>query len=285
LDAQKSSPSTPAKAASAPLTQGAANADYTTITELSGTPITRDQIRRQYNRYRFASAYCAGKDVLEMGCGAGQGLGYLAKTARKVVGGDIDPANLEVARHTYGSRIELRQLDAHKLDCPDQSFDVIILYEAIYYLEFPEKFAAEVRRVLRPGGVLLICTANKSLPDFVASPYSHRYFTPPELAELLRPLGFEVEFFGEDPVNLNSPKQRLVRFLKRVASKLNLVPKTMRGKQFLKRIFFGKLQPMPAEVCDGMAPVQPPAPISGDKPDTQHRVLHCVARVASSGKR
>ncbi|MCY3022084.1 MAG: class I SAM-dependent methyltransferase [Planctomycetota bacterium] len=252
--------------------------DFSTVTELAGTEVTGDQIRRLYNRYVFASTFCDGKDVIELACGTGQGLGYLAKKAKSIVGGDIDEGILETARRRYGDRISLRKLDATALPFPDGSFDVIILYEAIYYLPDARKFAAEARRVLRPGGVLLICTANKDLPDFNPSPYSHAYFNPPEFVALLRPLGFTVECLGEDEVDTTSVRQRVIRLIKRIAVALHLVPRTMKGKKLLKRLFFGKLQQMPPEVVEGMAPLAPPVPIPTDRPDTLHRVIHCVAR-------
>ena len=62
--------------------------DYTTVTEIPRGRVTREQLTRMCTRYYFASKFCEGKDVLEVGCGAGQGLGYLARKARRVVGGD-----------------------------------------------------------------------------------------------------------------------------------------------------------------------------------------------------
>jgi len=253
---------------------------FCTVTELPGTEVTRDQLRRLYNRYRFAASFCGGKDVLELACGAGTGLGYLAHSAKSVVGGDIDPEILAIAKRHYGDRVKLLQLDAQQLPCPDASFDVLVLFEAIYYLPAPARFAEEARRVLRPGGVLLVCTANKDLPDFNPSPFAHQYFGPAEFAALLQPLGFKVECLGQDPVDLTSVRQRILRTIKRTAVAMGLIPKTMSGKKLLKRLFFGKLAPMPPEVYDGMAPPAPPVPIPLNAPDTSHRVIHCVARLS-----
>jgi ubiquinone/menaquinone biosynthesis C-methylase UbiE len=72
-------------------------------------------------------------------------------------------------------------IDAHNLPFDDKSFDVVILYEAIYYLEHPERFIEEARRVLRENGTLLICTANKDWSGFNPSPYTYKYFSAPEL--------------------------------------------------------------------------------------------------------
>jgi len=227
-------------------------------------------------RYYFAGRFCEGKEVLEIACGAGQGLGYLARRARRVVGIDIDQRVLSLAREHYGSRLEIRQMDAQALSFADESFDVVIHFEAIYYLPRAEQFASEVRRVLRPGGVLVVCTANKDLPDFNPSPFSHRYFGPPELGALLRPHGFAVECFGADAVGPLGVRGRALRALKRAAVQLDLIPKTMKGKELLKRIVFGALVELPKEIPDEES-VDSPKPIPVDRSDRGHRVLFAVA--------
>ena len=118
---------------------------YATVTEIPGAQASAEQLARMAHRYAFAVALCAGKDVLEVACGAGLGLGALAKVAGKVVGGDIDESLVALARAHYAGRpkIEIHRLDAHQLPFPDQSFDVVLLFEAIYYLASPEKFLAE----------------------------------------------------------------------------------------------------------------------------------------------
>lgn len=252
-------------------------ADYSQVTELSGSRGSRAQLARMCQRYYFAGQFCEGKEVLEIACGAGQGLGYLARRARRVVGIDIDDRVLAFARAHYGSRIEIRQMDGQTLGFADQSFDVVVHFEAIYYLPRPEQFASEVQRVLRPSGVLVVCTANKDLPDFNPSPFSHRYFGPPELVALLRPRGFEVECFGADAVGPLTLGGQALRTLKRAAVQLDLIPKTMKGKELLKRMVFGSLVELPKEIHEGES-VELPEPIASDRPDREHRVLFVVAR-------
>ena len=62
--------------------------DYGAVTEQVGDLISQEALSMVYSRYRFASQFCAGKRVLEVACGPGLGLGYLAKQATLVVGGD-----------------------------------------------------------------------------------------------------------------------------------------------------------------------------------------------------
>jgi ubiquinone/menaquinone biosynthesis C-methylase UbiE len=256
-----------------------ATTEFSSVTEVAGYNVTSEQIQRMYTRYRFASQFVNDKIVLEVACGSGQGLGYLARTAKKVIGSDIDEKILKPAIEHYKDRknIELLKLDAQQLPFPDSSFDVIMLYEAIYYLPEPNEFVKKAYRLLRRTGVLLICTANKELSDFNPSPHSYKYFSAKELSGLLKEYGFEkVDLFGDCPIKTGSPKAMLISLIKKVAVSLNLIPKTMKGKELFKKLFYGKLIPLPAEIENDAAEYTPPEPISQDSPDRRHKVIFAV---------
>jgi ubiquinone/menaquinone biosynthesis C-methylase UbiE len=257
----------------------ASNPDYTAVTELPGGRASREQISRLYHRYRTAMPFARGREVLEVGCGAGQGLGYLAREARRVVGGDCTEASLLQARRHYDGRAGLVRLDAHRLPFPDASFDLVALFEAVYYLSRPEQFFAEARRVLRESGTLLVSTVNCQWADFNPSAFSVRYLSAPELARALRRQDFDVQLCGAYRAAIETVRDKAVSALKRSAIFLGLMPRSMKSKEFLKRIFFGKLQPLPAEVEDGMAEYLPPEPVAADEPDTRHKILYAVASV------
>jgi ubiquinone/menaquinone biosynthesis C-methylase UbiE len=253
--------------------------DFTTVTEVTGNRVTKEQIARMYVRYRFALELCENKDVLEVACGSGQGLGYLATKARKVVGGDIDENNLRFACQHYKGRnnIELKILDAQQLLFEDSIFDVVILYEAIYYLPYPEKFIQEARRVLKKGGVLIICSANKDCPGFNQSPYSHNYFSAPELFNLLKDQGFvNIKLYADCPLSNKTIKDKVLSCVKKTAVALHIIPKTMKGKAFLKRIVFGTLVPLPPEIYEGMAEYFPPVTIHDTCPNNEYKVLYAL---------
>jgi len=252
---------------------------YITVTEIPGIKASREQIARMYHRYHFSSSFCKGKDVLEVACGAGMGLGYLKRFARKVVGGDIDNNILEYAKRQYDGRkdIEVRKLDAHTLPFSDDSIDVVILYEAIYYLRQPEKFIEEASRILKMNGSLLICSVNKDWPDFNPSPFSTRYLSASELFQLLNDKFSDIQFYGAFASNSGSMKGKVFSLIKRAAVRLHLIPKTMKGKEFFKRLFFGNLVSIPPEIEEGMVEYMPPTPISYDQHHSQYKVLYAVA--------
>ena len=255
--------------------------DYTTVTEIPGIKASKEQLARLHQRYHFALQFCGDKEVLEVACGAGQGLGYMAQVAKRVVAGDVDEDNLQFARKHYEGRdnIELHLLDAHKLPFDDKSFDVVILYEAIYYLAHPEVLLDKCGHIIRKNGLLLICTVNKDWPDFNPSPYSTKYFSAHELYQLLTERFLDVQLYGAFQATMDSIGDRITSVAKRTAVALNLMPKTMRSKEILKRIFFGKLVTLPAEIEEGMAEYVEPVPIPCDSPNFQHKVLYAVGRV------
>ncbi len=254
--------------------------DYTTVTEVPGNRVTQEQLARMYHRYRFAADFSQGKDVVEVACGAGLGLGYLARKAAKVVGGDYTENLLKEAKRTYRGKMPLLRLDAHLLPFRSQSFDVVILYEAIYYLTKPEDFFKETKRILREGGALLIATVNKDWSEFNPSPFSTRYFSVSELAELLKSQGFKPEMYGAFSVLPKGVKDKIIATVRKVAVGLHLIPKTMKGKELLKKIFYGKLIPLKGEIEEERGcEYTPPRSISGDIPNHEYKVIYAVARV------
>lgn len=253
--------------------------NFLAITEVGGELVSQAQIVRFQQRYIWAGLFCKGKDVLEAACGTGPGLGYLASVSKSLTAGDYSPEVLAVTRAHYGDRIALHEFNAQATPFADTSFDVVILFEAIYYLPDAESFITECRRLLRPGGVLLLATANRDLFDFNPSPFSVRYYNPPELSALLRKHGFDVDFFGGSPINPSGLKNRILRLAKKMAVSFNLIPGSMRSKRFLKRLVFGRLVPLPRELRIGDARYEAPVSIDGAAADTVHQVLYCVAKL------
>lgn len=252
--------------------------DFVDLTEISGDMVSVEQVERIARRYYWAGNYCTGKDVLEIACGTGQGVGYLASRARSVVAGDVSAQILEIARRHYGARGDFRQFDAQQLPFADGSFDAALIFEALYYLPDPDRFFRECRRVLRPGGVLLIATANKDLFDFTPSPASQKYFGVVELSDVLPQHGFAVECFGDTPVAATSLRQRVLRPVKMAVTRLGLMPKSMTAKKLLKRFVFGQLVPMPAEITAETAAAVAPKQLPARAADRSHKVILCAAR-------
>lgn len=253
------------------------NRDYQSVTELAGEEVSREQVERLAHRYLWAAGYCAEKDVLEVACGPGQGLALLATKARRLWAGDVTPALVRQARAVMRGRAGVLELDAQKLPFPESSLDVVILFEALYYLPDATGFLAECRRVLRPDGRVLIASANPDLWDFNPSPFSTRYFGVAELTELFQTAGFAPAFCGHLPVDAVSWRQRLFRPVKKLAAEFGLIPKTMAGKKWLKRLVFGNLVSMPASVGAADVAWSEPAPLPTGQADQRFKVIYAAA--------
>jgi len=255
----------------------ALEAHFVEVSELAGEPISREQLERMQHRYAWAAQYCSGRDVVEVACGSGPGLGILAAAAHSLEAGDISEPILGLARRHYRDRIPLQRIDALALPFAAGSKDVIVLFEAIYYLADASRFVAECLRVLRPGGHVLVATANKDLSDFNPSPHSHAYYGAVELRELFASAGFAALLYGHLSLRAVGWKQRALSPVKRALVALGLMPKTMRSKRLLKRFVFGAPLAMPAELAPPAALV-PPRRLAGVAPDREHKVLYLAAQ-------
>lgn len=252
--------------------------DYTDVTEAHGTQITSEALDMMWTRYAFAARYCENREVLEVACGAGQGLGALGRRARRIVGGDYTPRLLAMARTQYGNRIPLTQLDAGALPFHSQSFDVVVLFEALYYLPDPAAFVREARRVIRPGGHVVVCTVNCEWADFNPSPFSTRYLTAEQLRQLLEAEGLTVSLYAGFPVSAASPRDRVVSLVKQLAVRSGLMPKTMRSKRLLKRLFLGRLVDLPGDLTESKGSFREPMELKTASPAASYKVLYAVAR-------
>jgi len=118
-----------------------------------------------WHRYMVASRFCAGRSVLDVACGEGYGADLLAGVAGEVTGVDISLEAITHAEARYRDRKNLRFMcgSGEKLPLPDDSIDVVVSFETIEHLEMQEQFVRELRRVLKPDGLLLMSSPNKRL--------------------------------------------------------------------------------------------------------------------------
>jgi ubiquinone/menaquinone biosynthesis C-methylase UbiE len=125
-----------------------------------------------WHRYAFALPLARGRRVLDVACGEGYGADLLATVAAEVTGIDVSAEAVAHARSRYGGRANLRYecADALRLPIADASIDLVVSFETLEHLREHEELLAGFRRVLRPGGVLLISSPDKrtysDLPGF-----------------------------------------------------------------------------------------------------------------------
>jgi SAM-dependent methyltransferase len=253
------------------------NVDYSDVTERPGLAISSIQLARAIHRYQTAAKCATGRKVLEVACGSGQGLGILADAARSVVGGDYSASNLGLARQQYVGRLPLVQLDAGRLPFCAESFDVVVLLEAIYYLEDPARFVAEAKRILRRPGRIVISTVNCAWPDFGKSPHASVYFDANQLRKLLSDVGWSARIFGAFPEGGGTRTAAIRSAVRRIAFRLNMVPGSLRARAVLKRLVYGPLLRLPAELDPEIRVNEPLVEIPPGVRDTTHSILYALA--------
>ncbi len=136
-------------------------------------------------RYTWAAALADGARVLDAGCGLGYGAAVLHEAgAESVVGVDISLAAIELAASAVPSDVELRQGDLSALDLPDDTFDLVVCFEVLEHIEDGAAVLDELRRVLRPEGVLVVSSPNRrEYPP--GNPFHVHEYTPEELRAAL----------------------------------------------------------------------------------------------------
>ena len=140
----------------------------------------------------------SGRTVLDVGCGPGRTTGSLAARGLRVVGIDLSPGMIEVARRDHPA-LDFRVGSMTALDLPDGSVAGIVAWWSIIHLPrevVPQAFA-EFHRVLAPGGVLLLgfhvgTESTHKTSGYGGHPMNihvHRW-TAPALTELAVAAGF-----------------------------------------------------------------------------------------------
>ena len=150
--------------------------------------------RHEVVYWRLAHA-CAGRDVLEAGCGEGYGADLIAGLARSVVALDYDEITVAHVRACY-PRVDVRRGNLASLPLRSASVDVVVNFQVIEHLWDQPQFIVECARVLRTGGLLLMSTPNRITfspgREAPVNPFHTREFNAAELTELLVEGGFTV---------------------------------------------------------------------------------------------
>ncbi len=127
-----------------------------------GAPDDPYRLRRREALYRWFAARCteAGhRRVLDGGCRDGYGSAVLAAAGLDVVGIDHDVSR---AARTYRfGRVVFRDADPTRTDEPQHTFDAIVSAGVLEHIPEPQSLFVEARRLLRPGGTLIVATPNR----------------------------------------------------------------------------------------------------------------------------
>jgi SAM-dependent methyltransferase len=156
------------------------------------------------SRYRFAAQFLAsrpGLAVLDVASGAGFGLDMLRQAGARPIGVDYDAAALCEVHHQQ-PRARLLRADATHLPLGDAAVDLVVSFETIEHVQDAQALVDEIRRVLKPGGRLVLSTPNRAFgpPErHTSNPFHIREFTSDELRTLLRSAFDDVRLYGQRP--------------------------------------------------------------------------------------
>jgi SAM-dependent methyltransferase len=106
----------------------------------------------------------AGRQVLEVGCGAGVDLARFARGGAVTTGVDVAHSAIDLARANFaqqGLAGEFQVADGERLPFPDNAFDVVYAHGVVQYTADPSRLVDECRRVLKPGGEAIFQVYNR----------------------------------------------------------------------------------------------------------------------------
>lgn len=113
--------------------------------------------------YAFAERYCEGRRTLDLGCGSGYGSFRIAGVASSVIGVDVAEDAVDFARGRYvRPNLSFMAVEpGRRLPFDDESFDVVLSFQVIEHVHDVRSYLEEARRILRPGGVMVIITPDR----------------------------------------------------------------------------------------------------------------------------
>ena len=179
----------------------------------SATPVHNPHIERlvpsikgetameHLHRYAIARDLSGGKRVLDLACGEGFGAALLSQTADRVTGVDICEETIAAASAKY-QRENLKFVVGSATDLPiaSCSIDLVACFETIEHVADQEGILGEIKRVLKPAGLLIVSTPDKdqyNAPDLPPNPYHTRELSRDEFKQLLQRYFKNVELFGQ----------------------------------------------------------------------------------------
>jgi SAM-dependent methyltransferase len=146
--------------------------------------------QRHLIAYQEAAKRVSGA-LLEVGCGEGYGINLLAPVCEKYLGIDKFPTAAEVPAHGQILQLEVPPFKG----IADNSFDFVVTFQVIEHIQNDLLFLQEIKRVLKPGGQMILTTPNK-LMSLSRNPWHIREYVPGEMRGIL------TEVFDADKVEL-----------------------------------------------------------------------------------
>jgi 2-polyprenyl-6-hydroxyphenyl methylase / 3-demethylubiquinone-9 3-methyltransferase len=130
----------------------------------------RDEICRRLGLKAEGMRPLAGLSLLDIGCGGGLVCEPMARMGAAVTGVDPAAANIAAAsKHAEGQglTIDYRAIEAEQLIAEGRTFDAVLCLEVVEHVPDPAAFMKTCAALVRPGGVLVLSTLNRTLKSYV----------------------------------------------------------------------------------------------------------------------
>ena len=153
----------------------------------------------------IVSAVPPGSVAVDLGCGTGEVLEHMLGVAGEVIGVDGSARMLDLARRRFaseGARVSLRIGDLEHLPLRDGEADFLSINMVLHHLSSPESALEEARRVLRPGGRMVVADFDSHGNESMRVTYGDRWlgFTEEALCAALQKAGFALVSAARTPV-------------------------------------------------------------------------------------
>ena len=224
------------------------------------TPVDRLIYLFHTAAYDFALPYAKHAAVLDYGCGSGYGAASLAPHCREITAIDISAEAIALAEGAYKAPNlkyhHVRPSSEQPIPFDAKSFDVVLSFQVIEHIDDPNVYLADISRVLKPGGVAIFATPDRTTRLFSFQRPWNRWhvteYSQDSLGDLLRSHFEEVDVLkmGGDPKLLH-PEYLRTRRMRWICLPFTLpfLPDRVRlaGLGFLKKL----LKPRPFAVDRG----------------------------------
>ncbi len=114
--------------------------------------------------YEAAAKLASDRVVLDIGCNVGYGTALVGKESREAIGVDVSPSSVQAANErNAASNIRFQTIDGLQLPFGDATFDLVVSFQVIEHIFAPDSYLREIRRVLKPGGTVILTTPNAAI--------------------------------------------------------------------------------------------------------------------------
>lgn len=137
------------------------------------------------HRYSILLNLVEKKSIVDIASGEGYGSNLLSKHASQVFGIDIDEESVNHANRKYQkANLEYKLGSATDIPIPDASIDMVVSFETLEHHDKHEEMLQEIKRILKPDGVLIMSTPEKVFPP--NNPFHIKELTNNEFQELIQ---------------------------------------------------------------------------------------------------